>query len=119
MIEYNDLNYAIITTDNIHEIENPHIGLCAGVRPLGFFIMKKEDIPYVSFGEVQKDDLKLTIAGSNISSNIDSFDLVMATKMFVHIKQTEGVVYVSINEGYAEQEKPIDINATLSELFGN
>lgn len=43
----------------------------------------------------------------------------MATKMFVHIKQTEGVVYVSINEGYAEQEKPIDINATLSELFGN
>ena len=32
LVEYNDLNYAIITTDNIHEIENPHIGLCAGVR---------------------------------------------------------------------------------------
>lgn len=127
MIEYNDLNYAIITTDNIHEIENPHIGLCAGVLPLGFFIMKKEDIPYVSFDEVQKDDLKLAIAGRNISSNIDSFvnchevyfDLVMATKMVVHMKNTEGVVYVSINEGYAEQEKPIDINATLSELFCN
>lgn len=127
MIEYNDLNYAIITTDNIHEIENPHIGLCAGVRPLGFFIMKKEDIPYVSFDEVQKDDLKLAIAGRNISSNIDSFvnchevyfDLVIATKMVVHMKNTEGVVYVSINEGYAEQEKPIDINATLSELFCN
>lgn len=126
MIEYNDLNYAIITTDNIHEIENPHIVLCAGVRPFRFFIMKKEDIPYVSFGEVLKDDLKLTIAGSNISSNIDSFvdcheacfDLVMATKMFVHRKKTEGVICVSVNE-YSEQEKPININATLSELFGN
>lgn len=128
MIEYNDLNYIIITTDNIYDIENPHISLCAGVRPLRFFIVKKEDIPYISFGEVQKDDLKLTIAGSNISSNIDSFvdchetyfDLVMATKMFVHIKEKiDGVVYISVNEEYPKQEKPITINATLSELFDN
>ena len=127
-IEYNDLNYAIITTDNIYEIENPYIGLCAGIRPFGFFIMKKEDIPYVSFGEVQKDDLKITIAGSSIRSNIDSFidcheayfNLVMATKMFVHIKEkTDGVVYVSINEEYPRQENPITINATLADLFDN
>lgn len=127
-IEYNDLNYAIITTDNIYEIENPYIGLCAGIRPFGFFIMKKEDIPYVSFGEVQKNDLKITIAGSSIRSNIDSFidcheayfNLVMATKMFVHIKEkTDGVVYVSINEEYPRQENPITINATLADLFDN
>ena len=127
-IEYNDLNYAIITTDNIYKIENPNIGLCAGIRPFGFFIMKKEDIPYVSFGEVQKDDLKITIAGSSISSNIDSFidcheayfNLVMATKMFVHIKEkTDGVVYVSINEEYPRQENPITINTTLADLFDN
>lgn len=127
-IEYNDLNYAIITTDNIYEIENPDIGLCAGIRPFGFFVMKKEDIPYISFGEVQKDDLKITIAGSSISSNIDSFidcheayfNLVMATKMFVHIKEkTDGVVYVSINEEYPRQENPITINATLADLFDN
>ena len=127
-IEYNDLNYAIITTNNIYEIENPDIGLCAGIRPFRFFIMKKEDIPYVSFGEIQKDDLKITIAGSNISSNIDSFanchethfNLVMATKMFVHIKEkTDGVVYVSINEEYPRQENPITINATLADLFDN
>ena len=127
-IEYNDLNYAIITTDNIYKIENPNIGLCAGIRPFGFFIMKKEDIPYVSFGEVQKDDLKITIAGSSIRSNIDSFidcheayfNLVMATKMFVHIKEkTDGVVYVSINEEYPRQENPITINTTLADLFDN
>lgn len=61
---------------------------------MGFFILKKGDIPHVSFGEVQRDDLKL-IDDSNISSNIDSFVdchethfyLVMATKMFVHIKE--------------------------------
>ena len=89
--------------------------------------MKKSDIPHVSFGEVQRDDLKL-IDDSNISSNIDSFVdchethfyLVMATKMFVHIKEKiDGVIYVSINGGYPEQKKPITINATLTELFGN
>lgn len=89
--------------------------------------MKKGDIPHVSFGEVQRDDLKL-IADSNISSNIDSFvdchethfNLVMATKMFVHIKEEiDGVIYVSVNGGYPEQKKPITINATLTELFGN
>ena len=127
-IEYNDLNYTIITNDNIHEIENSYIDLCAGGPPFVFFIMKKEDIPCVSLGEVQKDDLKLTIAGSSISSNIDSFrdcheayfDLVMATKMLVHIKEKiDGVVYVSVNEEYPKQENPITINATLAELFDN
>ena len=126
-IGYNDLDYTIITTDKIQHLKKTHISLCAGVRPLGFFILKKSDIPHVSFGEVQRDDLKL-IDDSNISSNIDSFVdchethfyLVMATKMFVHIKEKiDGVIYVSINGGYPEQKKPITINATLTELFGN
>lgn len=127
MIEYNDLYYTIITTDKIQHLKKTHINLCAGVRPFGFFILKKGDIPHVSFGEVQRDDLKL-IADSNISSNIDSFVdchethfyLVMATKMFVHIKEKiDGVIYVSVNGEYPEQKKPITINATLTELFGN
>ena len=127
MIEYNDLDYTIITTDKIQHLKKTHINLCAGVRPFGFFILKKGDIPHVSFGEVQRDDLKL-IADSNISSNIDSFVdchethfyLVMATKMFVHIKEKiDGVIYVSVNGEYPEQKKPITINATLTELFGN
>lgn len=72
--------------------------------------------------------MKITIAGSSISSNIDSFidcheayfNLVMATKMFVHIKEkTDGVVYVSINEEYPRQENPITINTTLADLFDN
>ena len=126
-IGYNDLDYTIITTDKIQHLKKTHISLCAGVRPLGFFILKKSDIPHVSFGEVQRDDLKL-IDDSNISSNIDSFVdchethfyLVMATKMFVHIKEKiDGVIYVSINGGYPEQKKPITINATLTELFDN
>lgn len=127
IIGYNDLDYTIITTDKIQHLKKTHISLCAGVQPLGFFILKKGDIPHVSFGEVQRDDLKL-IDDSNISSNIDSFVdchethfyLVMATKMFVHIKEKiDGVIYVSVNGGYPEQEKPITINATLTELFGN
>jgi hypothetical protein len=127
IIGYNDLDYTIITTDKIQHLKKTHINLCAGVRPFGFFILKKGDIPHVSFGEVQRDDLKL-IADSNISSNIDSFvdchethfNLVMATKMFVHIKEEiDGVIYVSVNGGYPEQKKPITINATLTELFGN
>lgn len=127
MIEYNDLDYTIITTDKIQHLKKTHINLCAGVRPFGFFILKKGDIPHVSFGEVQRDDLKL-IADSNISSNIESFVdchethfyLVMATKMFVHIKEKiDGVIYVSVNGEYPEQKKPITINATLTELFGN
>lgn len=127
MIEYNDLDYIIITTDKIQYLKKTHISLCAGVRPFGFFIMKKDDIPHVSFGKVQRDDLKI-IADSNISSNINSFvnchethfNLVMATKMFVHIKEKiDGVIYVSVNGGYPEQKKPITINATLTELFGN
>ena len=127
MIEYNDLDYTIITTDKIQHLKKTHISLCAGVQPLRFFILKKGDIPHVSFGEVQRDDLKL-IADSNISSNIDSFVdchethfyLVMATKMFVHIKEKiDGVIYVSVNGEYPEQKKPITINATLTELFGN
>lgn len=127
IIGYNDLDYTIITTDKIQHLKKTHISLCAGVQPLGFFILKKGDIPHVSFGEVQRDDLKL-IDDSNISSNIDSFVdchethfyLVMATKMFVHIKEKiDGVIYVSVNGGYPEQKKPITINATLTELFGN
>lgn len=127
IIGYNDLDYTIITTDKIQHLKKTHISLCAGVQPLGFFILKKGDIPHVSFGEVQRDDLKL-IDDSNISSNMDSFVdchethfyLVMATKMFVHIKEKiDGVIYVSVNEGYPEQKKPITINATLTELFGN
>ena len=127
MIGYNDLDYTIITTDKIQHLKKTHISLCAGVRPFGFFIMKKDDIPHVSFGEVQRDDLKI-IADSNISSNIDSFvncnethfNLVMATKMFVHIKEKiDGVIYVSVNGEHPEQKKPITINATLTELFGN
>ncbi|WP_102285019.1 hypothetical protein [Metaprevotella massiliensis] len=127
MIEYNDLDYTIITTDKIQHLKKTHISLCAGVQPLGFFILKKGDIPHVSFGEVKRDDLKL-IADSNISSNIDSFVdchethfyLVMATKMFVHIKEKiDGVIYVSVNGEYPEQKKPITINTTLTELFGN
>ena len=48
------------------------------------------------------------------------FNLVMATKMFVHIKEkTDGVVYVSINEEYPRQENPITINTTLADLFDN
>ena len=126
-IGYNDLDYTIITTDKIQHLKKTHISLCAGVQPLGFFILKKGDIPHVSFGEVQRDDLKL-IDDSNISSNIDSFVdchethfyLVMATKMFVHIKEKiDGVIYVSVNGEYPEQKKPITINATLTELFGN
>lgn len=127
IIGYNDLDYTIITTGKIQHLKKTHISLCAGVQPLGFFILKKGDIPHVSFGEVQRDDLKL-IDDSNISSNIDSFVdchethfyLVMATKMFVHIKEKiDGVIYVSVNGGYPEQKKPITINATLTELFGN
>lgn len=127
IIGYNDLDYTIITTDKIQHLKKTHISLCAGVQPLGFFILKKGDIPHVSFGEVKRDDLKL-IDDSNISSNIDSFVdchethfyLVMATKMFVHIKEKiDGVIYVSVNGGYPEQKKPITINATLTELFGN
>ena len=127
IIGYNDLDYTIITTDKIQHLKKTHISLCAGVQPLGFFILKKGDIPHVSFGEVQRDDLKL-IDDSNISSNIDSFVdchethfyLVIATKMFVHIKEKiDGVIYVSVNGGYPEQKKPITINATLTELFGN
>jgi len=127
IIGYNDLDYTIITTDKIQHLKKTHISLCAGVQPLGFFILKKGDIPHVSFGEVQRDDLKL-IDDSNISSNIDSFVdchethfyLVMATKMFVHIKEKiDGVIYVSVDGGYPEQKKPITINATLTELFGN
>lgn len=127
IIGYNDLDYTIITTDKIQYLKKSHISLCARVQPLGFFILKKGDIPHVSFAEVQRDDLKL-IDDSNISSNIDSFVdchethfyLVMATKMFVHIKEkTNGVVYVSINEEYSRQENPITINATLADLFDN
>lgn len=127
IIGYNDLDYTIITTDKIQHLKKTHISLCAGVQPLGFFILKKGDIPHVSFGEVQRDDLKL-IDDSNISSNIDSFVdchethfyLVMATKMFVHIKEKiDGVIYVSVDGEYPEQKKPITINATLTELFGN
>lgn len=127
IIGYNDLDYAIITTNKIQHLKKTHINLCAGVRSFEFFIMRKNDIPHVSFGEVQRDDLKI-IADSNISSNIDSFidchegcfDLILATKMVVHIKEKiDGVVYVSVNEEYPEQEKPITINATLAELFGN
>lgn len=48
------------------------------------------------------------------------FNLVMATKMFVHIKEKiDGVIYVSVNGEHSEQKKPITINATLTELFGN
>jgi len=125
-IGYNVEDYEIITTDDIVEIQNSNVCLHAGVRPFGFFIIKRDEVPYITFEPFEEDKLTFMKEGCVLSSNIDSFrdchepffNLQIATKMNVHTSgQSHGVVYISINDDYKTQDTHVVIEKSLVELY--
>lgn len=79
----------------------------------------------MSFDKFEEGELIL-IEACAFSSNIDSFincyepyfNLVIATKMNIYIKeQVSGVIYVSMTEGYHREEVFLIIDKTLTGLF--
>jgi len=125
-IGFKDSDYVIITTDRINEIKN-QICLDAGYVPPRFFIMKKDDVPHVSFETIQRGDLKPIAEGCSIVSNIDSFidcheqsfELILAVMMFIYKKnQGLGVVEVVIdNKSLLEVNNNIEVDCALDDLF--
>jgi len=125
-IGFKDSDYVIITTDRINEIKN-QICLDAGYVPPRFFIMKKDDVPHVSFETIQRGNLKPIAEGCSIVSNIDSFidcheqsfELILAVMMFIYKKnQGLGVVEVVIdNKSLLEVNNNIEVDCALDDLF--
>ena len=125
-IGFKDSDYVIITTDRINEIKN-QICLDAGYVQPRFFIMKKDDVPHVSFETIQRGNLKPIAEGCSIVSNIDSFidcheqsfELILAVMMFIYKKnQGLGVVEVVIDDGsLLKVDDNIEIDCALDDLF--
>ena len=123
-IGYDEDKYEIISTYKIDKVESRVVvsgSLLESLQPHKFFILKKCDVPYVSFNLYKKYELKRVSDNSPISTNLFSFKtcnvpkfpVTVATKMSIHSnKNSKGVVYVEIKD--CGEQKP---DYTLDQLF--
>ncbi len=117
-------DFVIVAGGEIERLEGVHVQLESCYWPKRFYILKRDDLPFVKLGPTTGNNYMPLKSGSVYCSNIDeflqcrkpTFDCVLATSITVTMpKQESGVVMVVVENGFDEQ--PLEMTENLKDIF--